>query len=201
MSFGLRGMPMNPVSLAGAAVACGLVLKLLAASTSVDGTGPETFTALATVKTASGGTANAPITIVIDRKMSQAEADVFTKAFKAGGTPALRKKLEGVLPTGSVRLGSGTSTATRLTLERITDKGRLLTIVVDQPLFFLGAGAPEAKPTGGYDFAIIDIEVDGAGRGSGTLAPAAKVMIREDAFVVEDYSSDLVQLTDVRKVP
>jgi hypothetical protein len=193
-------MPMNAVSFASAAIACGLVLKVLAALP-IDGTGPETFTALATVKTASGGTANAPITIVIDRKMSQAEVDVFTNAFKTGGPTALRKKLAAVPATGSVRLGNGTSTATRLTLERITDKGRLLTIVIDQPLFFLGASAPHATPTGGYDFAIIDIEVDGAGHGSGTLAPAAAVMVREDVFVVEDYSSELIQLTDIKKVP
>jgi hypothetical protein len=193
-------MSMNAVSLSAAAIACSFVLKMLAASLPVDA-GPETFTALATVKTASGGTANAPITIVVDRKMSQAEADTFTNAFKAGGPPALRKKLEGVKATGSVRLGNGSTTATRLTLERVTDKGRLLTIVVDQPLLFLGAGAPDAKPKSGYDFAILDLEVDGTGRGSGTLAPAAKVTLRDDVFVVEDYSSELVQLTNVKKVP
>lgn len=191
---------MNALSFAGAAIACSLVLKMLAALP-IAGTGPETFTGLATVKTASGGIAHAPITIVIDRTMSQAEADVFTNAFKTGGPQALRKKLAGVPATGSIRLGNGASTATRLTLERITDKGRLLTIVVDQPLFFLGAGAPDAKPTGGHDFAIIDIEVDGAGRGSGTLAPAAKVSLRDDVFVVEDYSSELVELTNIKKVP
>jgi hypothetical protein len=191
---------MNAVSLSAVAIACTFVLKMLAASVPVDA-GPETFTALATVKTASGGTANAPITIVIDRKMSQEEADTFTSAFKTGGPPALRKKLEGVKATGSVRLGNGSTTATRLTLERVTDKGRLLTIVVDQPLLFLGGGAPEAKPKTGYDFAILDLEVDGSGKGSGTLAPAAKVTLRDDVFVVEDYSNELVQLTNVKKVP
>ena len=129
--------------------------------------------------------------------MPQSEADRLTGAFKAGGAPALRKALVGVPPTGSVRLGTGAATPTRLTLERPTDKGRLITIVTDQPILFLGAGA---KPKEGYDFAIIDIEVDATGSGSGTLAPAAKVTVKQDVFVVEDYGTELVRLTAVKKV-
>jgi hypothetical protein len=161
--------------------------------------GAETFSATATVKTAGAATASAPVTIVVERKMSQGEADSLISAFRTGGATALRKALVGVPPTGSVRLGSGTPTPTRLTLERPTDKGRLLTIVTDTPILFLGAGIPNAKARDGYDFAIIDIEVDGRGSGSGTLAPAAKVTVKQGVFVVEDYASELVRLTAVSK--
>ena len=77
--------------------------------------------------------------------------------------------------------------------------GRLLTILTDQPLLFVGAGAPAAKAKEGYDFAVIDIEVDAKGNGSGTLAPAAKIRVNESAFVVEDYASEVVRLTAVSK--
>jgi hypothetical protein len=160
----------------------------------------ETFSATATVKTSAGATASAPITIVVDRKMPQAEAERFMNAFKAGGAAALRKALVGVPPTGSVTLGSGKPTPTRLTLERRTDKGRLLTIVADQPVLALGAGLPDAKPKPDHDFAVVDIEVDDKGSGSGTFAPAAKITLNQGAFVVTDYSSELVRLTGVRKV-
>jgi hypothetical protein len=163
-------------------------------------TGAETFTGTATVKTAGGATASAPITIVIDRKMSQSEADRFTGLFKTGGAAALRKALEGVAPTGSVTLGKGTPTPTRLTLERRTDKGRLLTMVADKPILALGAGLPDAKPTAEHDFAVVDIEVDNSGNGSGTFAPAAKITVNQGAFVVSDYSSELIRLTGVKKV-
>lgn len=162
--------------------------------------GAETFTATATVKAAGGATASAPVTIVIDRTMSQAEADRLTAAFAAGGVPALRKALAGAPPTGSVQVGAGTATATRLTLERPTPNGRLLTIVTDQPIFFLGAGVPGQKPKVGYDFALVDLEVDANGSGSGTLSPAAKVAVKAGAFVVSDYASELIKLTDVKKV-
>ena len=162
-------------------------------------TGPETFTATATVKTAAGGTATTPVTIVIDHKMPQNEADKFAAAFKSGGAEALKKALVGVKPTGSVTIGSGKPTPTRLTLERPTGSGRLITIVTDQPLLFLGAGAPGAKPKEGYDFAVIDLTVSAAGTGTGQIAPAAKISTNQGAFVVSDYSSEYIQLTKVAR--
>ena len=163
-------------------------------------TGAETFTGTATVKTAGGATASAPITIVVERKMSQSDADRFMGVFRTGGAPALRKALEGVPSTGSVTLGAGKPTPTRLTLERRTDKGRLLTIVADRPILALGGGLPDAKAKADYDFAVVDIEVDDRGNGTGQLAPAAKISVNQGAFVVSDYSSELVRLTGVKKV-
>jgi hypothetical protein len=63
----------------------------------------------------------------------------------------------------------------------------------------LGAGVPGAKPKEGYDFAIIDLEVDAAGTGSGSFAPAAKVTVKQGVFVVEDYSGELLKLTGVSR--
>jgi hypothetical protein len=162
--------------------------------------GAETFTATATVKTAGSATATSPVTITIDRKMSESEAEKMRSAFTSGGAAGLRKALVGVAPTGTVKLGAGTPTPARLTIERPTDKGRLLTVVTDQPILFLGAGIPGAKPKEGYDFAVLDIEVDAKGTGSGTLSPAAKVGLKQGAFVVEDYAAELVRLTGVKKV-
>ena len=107
----------------------------------------EVFPATAAVKSA-GGSASAAVTITIDRKMSPSEADTLRAAFKGGGAAALRKALAGVPPTGSVRIGAGSATPTRVTIERPTGGGRLLTILTDQPLLFVGAGLPGAKPKG-----------------------------------------------------
>jgi hypothetical protein len=162
--------------------------------------GAETFTATASVKTAGAASASAPVTITVDRKMTQAEADGFLAAFKSGGVAGLRKALEGVPPTGSVQFGKGTPTPTRLTLERTTDQGRLLTIVSDKPIALLGAGLPDAKPKEGFDFGVIDLIVDAKGSGTGTIAPGAKVTVKQGVFVVQDYSSEVLRLTGVTKV-
>jgi len=159
----------------------------------------ETYTATASIKTAGGAAASAPITIVVDRKMSQAEADKFLAAFKTGGAAGLHKALAGVAPTGSVQVGGGAKTPTRLTLERATDKGRLLTIVSDTPILQLGAGVPGAKPKDGHDFAIIDLELPSSGPGTGTFAPAAKVTVKQGVLVVDDYSGEILKLANVTK--
>ena len=177
-----------------------VVVSLACATLAQAQAGTETFTATATVKTAGGAEATAPVTITIDRKMPQAEADKLLAAFKSGGAAGLRKALAGVPPTGSVQLADGARTTARITIELPTDKGRLITIVTDKPLLFLGAGVPGAKPKDGYDFAVVDLEVDASGAGSGTLAPAAKITLNESAFVVEDYASELVRLVGVKKV-
>ena len=162
--------------------------------------GAESFTATATVKTAGGAEATAPVTITIDRKMPQAEVDELVAAFKSGGPAGLRTALAGVPPTGSVQLADGAPTPARITIELPTDSGRLIIIVTDKPLLFLGAGVPGAKLKDGYDVAVIDLEIEPSGDGTGTVAPAAKVTVSGSAFVVEDYASELVRLAGVKKV-
>lgn len=188
---------MNMRRTVSTALALGLMMAVI--SSAGARSGAETFTATATVKTAGGTTATAPVTIVIDRKVSSPEADGLVAAFAKGGTSALRQALVALPAAGSIRLGSAAPTTTKLNLERPTDKGRLLTIVSDEPILFLGAGVPGAAPREGYDFAVVDIEVDAAGNGSGTLCPAAKVAVKQGAVVVADYASELVRLTDVKK--
>ena len=159
----------------------------------------ETFQGTATVKTAAGATATAPVTIVVARTTPADEAQKLAQAFTTGGDAALRKALAGLPATGSVRIGSAAPTEARITLDRTTDKGRLLTIVTDKPILFLGAGLPGAEKKDGYGFAVLDIEVDGQGNGSGTLAPAAKLKVAQGAFSVDDYASETIRLTGVTR--
>jgi hypothetical protein len=162
--------------------------------------GPEIFKATASIKTAGGVAATAPVTITVDRKMTREQADGLIETFKTGGADALRKALDGVPPAGSVQIGNASAVAGRMAIERVTDKGRLVTVVTLEPIVFLGAGVPNAKPKDAYEFGVVDIEVDASGKGSGTLSPAAKIKVHEGAFVVEDYASDLVELKEVTKV-
>jgi len=92
---------------------CVLACTVLVTATSVANAQPgETFTATATVQTAGGAAATAPVTITVARTMPQAEADKLAAAFKSGGAAGLRKALKGVAPTGSVTLGNGKPTPT-----------------------------------------------------------------------------------------
>src|SRR5262245_30198084 len=93
----------------------------------------EQFVGIANMTRAAGGFAVTPVTITVDRKMSDPETSAFVEAFRSGGVAGLKKALEGVPPTGSVRLGEQT-TPTRLTIESTVFGGRILTLVTDQPL-------------------------------------------------------------------
>ena len=161
--------------------------------------GSETFHATATVATAGGAKATAPVTIVIVRPTPAEEGRSLASAFTTGGEAALRQALAGLKTTGSVQIGKGTPTAARIALDRPTSNGRLLTIVTDKPILFLGGGLPDAKPKDGYGFAVLDIEVDAQGNGSGTLSPAAKLKVVQGAFVVDDYASEAIRLTGVKR--
>jgi hypothetical protein len=161
--------------------------------------GSEQFTATASVKTAGGASASAPVTITVDRKMPTAEAEALVKAYVSGGAEALRKALVGVAPTGAVTVGAGAATPIRIAIERPTSDGRLLTLVTDKPVLFLGGGLPNAKPKAGYDYAVIDLQLNASGGGSGVMAPAAKIKPLQGVFVVEDYGAEMVTLNDIKK--
>ena len=189
---------MKPRQIAFCTLLSFAALVSVAAATSIQ-TGAETFSATAAIKTASGAQATAPVTITVTRKMSQAEADKLTSAFAAGGVAALRKALIGVQPTGTIQIGTGKATPTSLKLERPSDRARLLTIVSTTPLMFVGAGLPDAKPQQGFDFGIVDLVIAADGTGAGTMSPAAKVTVKQGVFVTDEYSGELVRLTNVKK--
>lgn len=161
--------------------------------------GQEGFTATADVKAAGGAAASAPVRVTVSRWMPAEETGKFTDAFRKGGAAGLRAALAGVPPAGSVQIGNGEPVPIRLTLDRTTDKGRLLTLITDTPIFLLGAGKPDSKPKAGYDFGIIDLEVDASGSGTGSMAPAAKIRTDQGRFIVEDYGTELVRLLNVKR--
>ena len=180
---------------------CGVLWVALAVpggSASGQAGGAETFTGNASVKSAAGAEAATTITVVVERVMPQNEADALVASFKTGGVAALKKALVGTAPTGTIRLGQGQQVTTRLTIARQTPEGRLLTIVSDTPILFLGGNKAGAKPRAGHDFAVLDLSVDAKGNGSGTLAPAAKVTVNQGAFVVQDYGA-VVRVTGVTR--
>ena len=121
-------------------------------------------------------------------------------AFKAGGAAALRKKLVGIAPTGTVRIGAGSATPTRFTLERATGDGRLLTILTDQPLLFVGAGAAGRKAKRGLRLCRHRPRARcQRQRFRDASRPPQRLKLNQDAFVVEDYGAEVVRLTAVKK--
>jgi hypothetical protein len=181
-----RGTPRRLVGLA--------LVAVCAAAASVRA-GSEKFTATASVKRG-GASASAPLTVVITKYAGEDEIARVRTAATKGGAGALSKTLSAMEDTGFIQLGDR-KTAIKLAASRATGSGRLITVLTSEPMFFLGAGMPAAKPMAGFDVAIAMLVVEGT-KGTGELAPAAKVGIdSEGAIVIEDYGATVVWLADV----
>jgi len=177
------------------AIAVGVLCAIPLVAASADRV--QTFTATATVKTAAGGSATAPLTVVVRQFTTDAERDELMAALKQGGTASARALLAKRSDLGTVQVG-GRQTAIKHAYARTTGDGQMVTVVTAEPLVFLGAGIPEAKPTAGYDLGLVMLEVASSGPGRGELVPATKVRMNEQgAIVTDDYSGEVVHLSNV----
>jgi hypothetical protein len=157
----------------------------------------ETITATARAKNAAGVEITAPVSVVITKYSSDAERDALLAAVKSGGTESARKVLEKRAKIGSVKVGSS-EVAVQHAYARNVGDGRLITVVTNSPIVFIGAGKPGAKPTAGFDLGLLILEVNKSGPGKGELVPAAKVKANADgAIVTDDYAGEVVQLSNV----
>ena len=161
---------------------------------------PETFAATATLKTAAGASATAPVVITITRWTTDAERGTAIAALKSGESAAIKKALDAMPESGTLQVGDHKAP---LRFARAVDTagGRLVTVVASQPILHIGAGVPDAKPKAGYDLAFATFEVDASGKGNaGDLAPAAKLKVgANDAIVVDDYGTEAVRLSGIAK--
>jgi hypothetical protein len=162
------------------------------------GQAKETITAEATVKSAGGANATAPLTVTIERFATDAEREALAAAVKQGGTAAARDLLAKRGDVGTIQVGAQ-RTPLKYAYARDTGSGRLITAVTAVPIAFIGAGLPDAKPKAGYDLGLVLLEVSASGPGHGELSPAAKIRVDDQgAFVTEDYNAaDVVMLSKV----
>ncbi len=173
------------------------VLVLLAAGLAF---GAEVYTARAELRTADGTLHTAPVTVTLDRILTPAEREKLIKAFRAGDAAALKEAMAAQPNLGYVEGGSKARVPVKFAFPRPTGNGKILTIVCSEPIIHIGGDLPDAKPTTGFDVAFLLLVLDAGGKGTGEIAPAAKLKVREDgALVTEDYGSRTIWLKDVTR--
>jgi len=154
-----------------------------------------TFKATASVK-APGKSASVPVTITVDKFVSDADRDKVVAAVK-GGTA--QKALAGLPDIGTIAVGAK-KTPIKYAYARSTGAGRLITVVTAQPIYFIGGAEADAKPKAGYELGLALLVLDGQDTGDGELAPAVKLKVDANgAIVTEDYGREVVRLTKVTK--
>jgi hypothetical protein len=138
--------------------------------------GPETFDVVATAMAGANakGTLTVPLTVQIDRYTPEYERTKMTDALKYTGYPGFLNALREAPQAGTLDV-AGDKFIIRWARTVATATGRTVTLVTDQPVAFVGLGRRGAKPTAGYECAVLQLTLDKTGHGTGTMAAAARV--------------------------
>ena len=162
-------------------------------------TAPESFRANAQANSASGGAA-AAMTFQVDAYTSDATRKTLLDALASGGSAAFVEALKKEKAVGYLQAGDRKVTIRYARAEAAGKDGRRVVLVTDAPVYFVGGGALDAKPTAGFDVAVVEFEVDSVGLGSGTMAAGARVKPGGPTGVqVDDYSGKPIKLTTVTR--
>jgi hypothetical protein len=164
-------------------------------------TAPETFRANAQ-STSGGGGAAAALTFRVEAYSPDADRKRLLDALAGGGSPAFVEALKKEKAIGYVEAGDRKVNIRYARMEPAANGNRKVVLVTDAPVYFVGGGALDAKPTVGFDVAVVEFEVDVVGLGSGTMAMAAKVKPGGPAGVqLDDYAQQPVKLVTVTRNP
>jgi hypothetical protein len=192
MSFRTQARP----GLAGCLLAAALLLVLV----SVEAQGPERFVANAVSIAYPGPTGAAIIQIDVTRWSTEAERDRLVKVLAERGPEELLDALRDLPRAGTIRtpgnLGYDLRYARKTPLE---DGGEQIVIATDRPIGFWEA--VQRPRTIDYPFTLIEMRIDNEGVGEGKLSLATKIVYdqRREQIVLENYSSQPVMLTKVRR--
>ena len=177
-----------------------LALPVALSAQSYKNTAPESFRANGQITGAAGGAATQMV-FKIDAYTADADHDALVKALKDGGNAAFLDALKKAPKVGALTIGQRTIDIRWARTRPEGTDHRRVAFVTDKPAFFAGAGAADAKPTAGYDLAIVEFTIDSVGLGSGSMAPAAKVKAGGPTGVeIDDYSGKRIELTTVTRV-
>jgi hypothetical protein len=159
---------------------------------------PETFTANAQALGRNAG-ASAQVTIQINEYTSESDLTTIQEALRIGGYQGFLPALRSAPEVGYVEM-NGRKVAVRWARQQPTDKGRTISIVTESPLAFVGGAAVDARPRKGYEVAVIRLDVDQIGLGTGSMAAAARVRPGGPTGVqIDDYAENPLKLVTVRK--
>lgn len=147
------------------------------------------------------GAAGAVMRIHIDSYTTERNRTTLLSALRTNGYQAFLPAFRKLPPVGYVQINKQ-KWELRWAQQQPRELGYIITAATDQPIYFVGGGNVESKPRAGYEMAVIRLEVDTIGLGTGTMAAAARIKPNADATGVEvdDYSSVPIKLTTVTRV-
>jgi hypothetical protein len=162
---------------------------------------PEVFSGTANVKNATGAVSGT-LEVSIKRYTPDFDRKTVEDALRYGGYPKFLPVLRTAPEVGQLVLGGGQPYAIRYAREKVEAGERIIVVVTDRPVYFVGGGRTDSKPKAGYEVAVLEIRVDKTGAGRGTMAGAARVRPDGDGGVLlDDYADAPIELTKITRKP
>ena len=165
-------------------------------------TAPEVFTATAQAKNATGAVSG-----IFEARVSRYTPDFDRGAveteLRLGGYPRFLIALRKAPEVGQLIVGGSKPYAIRYAREKIEAGARTIVLVTDRPVYFIGGGQGQpTKPREGFEVSVVQIQIDATGKGSGTMAGAARVRPDVgDGVRLDDYADQPIALTGVTRKP
>ena len=162
---------------------------------------PESFSGLVQAKNATGGVA-ATLDLRVARYTPEFDRKSMEEALRLGGSPRFLTTLRCSPEVGQLVLAGSQPYAIRYAREKVEGAGRTIVLITDKPVFFLGSGQAKPTPKEGYEVAVVEITMDGAGQGKGIMAAAARV--RPDGaggVLLDDYADAPITVTKLTRKP
>jgi hypothetical protein len=163
--------------------------------------GAEHFTAFAVdmSNTARAGRNSTTVDIAVNRWSSDADRDRLLNILQQKGQDALLDALQGMPVVGYINTPGSLRYDLHFARQRTDpDGGRTIVIATDR--YITGWEAANRPRTIDYPFTLIQLKLDRDGNGVGKLSVATKITAKGDTIELENFSSEPVRLTQVKKV-
>lgn len=159
----------------------------------------EEFSAILTNISNVGGTGLTPVTLRINRWTSDDENERLLATLREKGQEAFLRSLLDAKPVGWI------STPTSLRYDFFyasvrpdEEGGRRIMLISDRPMQF--AERTSGSYTRDYPFTVIEMRLDGEGRGDGTLAQMVQLRLLGNILGIENLASGPMRLSDIKKL-
>jgi len=158
---------------------------------------PERFTAAA-INTNRGAAGN--VDIQVDRWSSDAERDRLINALTTKGADHLLDVLKDLPVKGNFRAPGQLGWDIRFARHYATEEGgERVVLATDRPIGFLEAANQPRSIN--YPFTVIELQLDRAGEGKGSMSLATKVILdkKKNMITLENFELQPVLLTQVKR--
>lgn len=158
---------------------------------------PEVFTGTAAASNAKGAVSGT-LVVTLRRITPEFDRQSVETALKEGGYPRFLTAIRNAPDVGEVVLAGSKPYRIRYARERIEGGDRVLLLVTDKPIYYIGGATADAAARAGYWVAVIEMRINASGAGSGSMAGAARV--KPDGaggVLLEDYAGKLITLSGI----